>query len=234
MAAILIFLAVFFSIAGWWLTRQGLMSKPWLETGVAGIAPELEAGHRPASKVGLWVFLVVVGALFALFISAYLMRMELPDWRTLALPRILWLNTGTLVLSSVALHFAVLAARKSNIKALRQDLLAASAAAILFLAGQGLAWDQIAGMGYFATSNPASSFFYLITGVHALHMIGGLIALFRTTRHVAKQEDMERTAMSTELCATYWHFMLAVWLVILALLAGWLNEFADICRQLLV
>ena len=150
------------------------------------------------------------------------------------MPRTLWLNTGTLVLSSVALHFAVLAARKGNLKALRQDLLAAGAAAILFLAGQGLAWDQIAGMGYFATSNPASSFFYLITGVHALHMIGGLIALFRTIRRVTNRGDLERAAAATELCATYWHFMLAVWLVILALLAGWLNEFADICRQLLV
>ncbi len=234
MIAILLFLAVILMIAGWWLSRQGLMSKPWLETGATGLDPAKEALKQPASKVGLGVFLAVVGALFALFISAYFIRMELPDWRTLAMPRILWLNTGTLVLSSVAMHFAVLAARKGNPQALRQDLLAGGAAVLLFLVGQGLAWDQIAAMGYFATSNPASSFFFLITGVHGLHMVGGLIALARTTHRAWNSDDREQVTISTELCATYWHFMLAVWLVILALLAGWLNEFADICRQLLV
>ncbi|MEX3008405.1 cytochrome c oxidase subunit 3 [Hoeflea sp. TYP-13] len=234
MIAILLFLAVIFLIAGWWLSRQGLMSKPWLETGATGLAPGREAVNLPASKVGLGVFLAVVGALFALFISAYFMRMELPDWRTLPMPRILWLNTGTLVLNSIALHFAVLAARKGNLRALRQDLLAGGAAALLFLIGQGLAWDQIAAMGYFAASNPASNFFYLITGVHALHIAGGLIALARTSHRAWTRDNPERVTTSTELCTAYWHFMLAIWLVILALLAGWLNEFADICRQLLV
>jgi cytochrome c oxidase subunit 3 len=231
MGAILLFLAVILAIAGWWLARQGLMSKPWLETGDSDLVSGRQAMPQPASKVGLGIFLAVVGALFALFISAYFIRMDLPDWRTLAMPQILWLNTGTLVLSSVALHFAVLASRKGNVRALRQDLLAGAAAAALFLIGQGLAWDQIAAMGYFATSNPASSFFYLITGVHALHMIGGLIALGRTIRRAYQTDGDERLTISTELCATYWHFMLAVWLVIMALLAGWLNEFADICRQ---
>lgn len=234
MIAILLFLAVIFTIAGWWLSGQGLMSKPWMETGATGLAPGTESGSHPASKVGLGVFLAVVGALFALFFSAYFMRMELPDWRTLSMPRILWLNTGTLVVSSITMHFAVLAARKGRLLALRQDLLASGAAVILFLIGQGLAWDQVAALGYFATSNPASSFFYMITGVHGLHMVGGLIALARTMHRAWNADDQEQVTTSTELCATYWHFMLAVWVAILALLSGWLNEFADICRQLLV
>ena len=233
MGAILLFLAVIFSIAGWWLARQGLMAKPWLETGDVNLVTGKQAMPQPASKVGLGVFLAVVGALFTLFLSAYFIRMDLPDWRTLTMPRVLWLNTGILLLSSVALHFAVLAARKGNIKALRQDLLAGAAAAVLFLLGQGLAWDQIAALGYFATSNPASSFFYLITGVHALHMIGGMIALGRTTRRAFRADGTGRLSTSTELCATYWHAMLVIWLVIMALLAGWLNEFADVCRQFL-
>ncbi len=233
MGAILLFLAVIFSIAGWWLARQGLMAKPWLETGDIGLSSGRQAMTQPASKVGLGVFLAVVGALFTLFLSAYFIRMDLPDWRTLTMPRILWLNTGTLVLSSVALHFAVLASRNSKLPALRQDLLAAAVAATLFLVGQGLAWDQIAAMGYFARSNPASSFFYLITGVHALHMIGGMIALAKTTRRAYRTDSTAQLTISTELCATYWHFMLVIWLVIMALLAGWLNEFADVCRQFL-
>ena len=111
MIAALIFLAIVVAIAGWWLSRQRLFSKPWLETGDTGLAPGTEAIKLPASKVGLGVFLAVVGALFALFFSAYFMRMELPDWRTLAMPRILWFNTGVLVLSSVALQLAEIGER---------------------------------------------------------------------------------------------------------------------------
>ncbi|WP_136659199.1 cytochrome c oxidase subunit 3 [Nitratireductor sp. XY-223] len=234
MIAALIFLAIVVAIAGWWLSRQRLFSKPWLETGNAGLAPGTEAINQPASKVGLGVFLAVVGALFALFFSAYFMRMEFPDWRTLAMPRIVWFNTGALVLSSIALQMAVVAARRGRLQALRQDLLAGAAAAVIFLVGQVLAWRALAELGYFATSNPAYSFFVLITGVHGLHMIGGLIALARTAVQSAGGEVTERLRTGTELCATYWHFMLLVWVIIVALLAGWLNEFADICRQLLV
>ncbi|WP_419910832.1 cytochrome c oxidase subunit 3 [Hoeflea sp.] len=234
MIAALIFLAVVVAIAGWWLSRQRLFSKPWLETGDTGLAPGTEAIKLPASKVGLGVFLAVVGALFALFFSAYFMRMELPDWRTLTMPRILWFNTGVLVLSSVALQLAVVAARRNRPSALRQYLIAGAAAAVVFLVGQVLAWRALADLGYFATSNPAYSFFILITGVHGLHMIGGLIALARTSVQTAGDTVSDRLRTGTELCATYWHFMLFVWVVIVALLAGWLNEFADICRQLLV
>ncbi len=233
MIAILIFLAIVAVIAGWWLAGQRLMSKPWLETGASGLAPGTEAVDLPAVKVGLGFFLAVVGALFALFISAYFMRMELPDWRTLAMPRILWLNTGILVLSSVAMHFAVIAARNGRLTSLRQDLLAAGIATLLFLVGQGLAWHDIAALGYYGSSNPASSFFYLITAVHGLHMIGGLLVLGRAALRARAAAVSDRLRMSTELCATYWHFMLLVWFVIIALLAGWFNEFADICRQLI-
>ena len=72
-----------------------------------------------------------------------------------------------------------------------------------------------------------------MTGVHAVHMIGGMIALGRTTRRAYRAEGTGRLTISTELCATYWHAMLVIWLVIMALLAGWLNEFADVCRQFL-
>jgi len=233
MSAVLLFLAVVFSVGGWWLARQRLMSKPWLETGLAGITPRTEAVRLPAAKLGLGVFLVVVGALFALFFSAYFMRMELPDWRTLAMPHILWLNTAMLVLGSAAMQCAAVDARRDRRPALRYDLIAAGVATLFFLVGQALAWQNIAAQGYFATSNPASGFFYLITGVHGLHMAGGLVALGRTTIHAWRSGDSDRLRTGTELCAIYWHFMLLVWLLIVALLSGWMNAFADICRQLI-
>ena len=98
------------------------MSKPWLEHGPAAALPEIDVTGMPTAKIGLGVFLAVVGCLFALFASAYFMRMELSDWQPLPIPRLLWLNTGVLVLSSVALQCAVVAARRGQIDMVRLGL----------------------------------------------------------------------------------------------------------------
>jgi cytochrome c oxidase subunit 3 len=90
--------------------------------------------------------------------------------------------------------------------------------------------------GYFLSSNPANSFFYLITGLHGLHILGGLIALTRTTLRAWNTDEPEDVRTSVQLCTVYWHFMLIVWLVLFALLAGWADDiadFAEFCRQLL-
>lgn len=231
MASILLFLSVLAVIAAWWLSRQGLASKPWLEQGTADALPEANA--TPPSKVGLGVFLAVVGSLFALFISAYAMRMQLPDWRTLPVPGILWLNTAMLLLSSLALHGARNAARRGEMPALRMSLLAAGISALAFLSGQLLAWRQLTGEGYLLASNPANAFFYVLTGVHGLHLLGGLVALGRTIAKAWRETGTEPLRLSVELCATYWHFLFLVWLVFLSVLTGWAGELIDICRQVL-
>ena len=112
-------------------------------------------------------------------------------------------------------------------------LCAGGASAITFLVGQLLAWRQLSGAGYFLASNPANSFFYLITAMHGLHLMGGLVALGRTTAKVWRGAEMPRVRLSVELCAIYWHFLLLVWLVLLGLLTGWTDGLVDICRQLL-
>lgn len=105
--------------------------------------------------------------------------------------------------------------------------------AVVFLVGQLLAWQQLNVAGYFVASNPANSFFYLITATHGLHLMGGLVALGRTTAKVWRGAEVARMRLSVELCAIYWHFLLLVWLVLLGLLTGWTDDFIDICRQLL-
>ena len=131
----------------------------------------------PAAKVGVGVFLAVVGCLFALFTSAYFMRMGLSDWRAMPVPRLLWLNTGVLVLSSVALQCALIAARRRQLDTVRLGLVTGGITAVAFLVGQLMAWRELTADGYFLSSNPANSFFYLITGMHGLHIVGGLVAL---------------------------------------------------------
>src|SRR5260370_21266978 len=116
MSAIVLFGAGRAGLAGWWLSQQGLTAKPWLEEGVTADLREHSTSSLPPAKIGLGVFLAVVGSLFALFISAYSMRMTMVDWRALPVPRLLWFNTGVLVLSSVALHWAYLAARPKDIE----------------------------------------------------------------------------------------------------------------------
>ncbi len=233
MSAIILFMAGVAAIAGWWLSQQRLTAKPWLEEGLIIDLREQSTSSLPPAKIGLGVFLAVVGSLFALFISAYSMRMNMVDWRTLPMPRLLWFNTAVLVLSSVALQGAHMAARRSSIDGVIVGLCAGGASAITFLIGQLLAWRELSLAGYFLASNPANSFFYLITGVHGLHLMGGLVALGRTTAKVWHGMAVTQLRLSVELCAIYWHFLLLVWLVLLGLLTGWTDNFVDICRRLL-
>ncbi|WP_027156238.1 cytochrome c oxidase subunit 3 [Mesorhizobium sp. WSM2561] len=233
MSVILVFLLVIAGFAGWWLSHQRLMAKPWLEQGLIGDTIGLEGSALPTAKIGLGVFLAVVGCLFALFTSAYFMRMALSDWQALPLPRVLWFNTGVLVLSSIALQCASVAARRGEIDAVRLGLVTAGLTALAFLVGQLVAWRELTADGYLLTANPANSFFYLITGMHGLHILGGLVGLGRTTAVAWNGARPERLRLSVELCAMYWHFLLFVWLAIFALLAGWAATFIEICRQLL-
>jgi len=233
MSVIILFMAGIAAIAGWWLSQQRLTAKPWLEEGLSVDLREESTSFLPPAKIGLGVFLAVVGSLFALFISAYSMRMNMVDWRALPMPRLLWFNTAVLVLSSVALQWAHMAARRDDIDGVIAGLCAGGASAVIFLLGQLLAWRELSVAGYFLASNPANSFFYLITAVHGMHLMGGLVALGRTTAKVWRGVAVTQLRLSVELCAIYWHFLLLVWLVLLGLLTGWTDNFIDICRQLL-
>lgn len=231
MGSILFFLSVLAIIGTWWLSRQGLASKPWLEQG--GTLQELSSEPTAPAKVGLGVLLAVIGSFFALFISAYAMRMQRPDWRAIPLPSILWLNTAMLIASSLALQGAKVAAGRGEIRELKMGLIAAGISALAFLSGQLVAWQQLTDEGYRLAANPANDFFYILTGAHGLHLLGGLVALARTTDKAWRAPLTNRLRLSVELCATYWHFLLFIWLVFLSIWTGWASEFVDICRQLL-
>jgi cytochrome c oxidase subunit 3 len=210
-----LFLAVIAAIVAWWLAQQRLTAKSWLEEGPIG---DTGASSPPAAKIGLGVFLAVVGSLFALLISAYSMRMEMGEWRPAPVPKLLWLNTGVLISSSGALQWAQVAASRGRMDGVRAGLLVGGIFALAFLAGQLMAWRQLDAAGYYLTANPAAAFFYLITGVHGLHLLGGLVALGRTMDKAWQGVAGGDVRLSVELCAMYWHFLLFVWLVVFSLL----------------
>lgn len=232
MTIVVVFMVGLAAVAGWWLSQQRLMTKPWLEEGVIDDYPDGRP-LPPTAKVGLGVFLAVAGALFALFLSAYAMRMALLDWRAMPVPPLLWFNTGVLVLSSAMLQWAVIAARRADRDSMLTGLLAAGVSSIIFLIGQLLAWQQLVSAGFVLQSNPANAFFYLVTAVHGVHLLGGLVALGRTIVRAWRNTDAAPVRLGTELCAIYWHFLLLVWLILLAVLTGGVAAVVDICRQLI-
>lgn len=234
MSVILVFLAVVIGFSFWWLFHQKVMEKPWLEHGVHTALPETDVSGMPTAKIGLGVFLAVVGSLFALFASAYFMRMEYADWQAPPLPRILWVNTAILALASVALSCAVRAARERRRDITRLALVTAGLATLVFLAGQLVAWQELSSSGHYLDVNPANGFFYLMTGVHGLHILGGLVALGRSMARAWDDDTSAgRLQLGVELCAGYWHFLLFVWFGVFVLLAGWAGDFLALCRQIL-
>ncbi len=173
----------------------------------------------PTAKIGLWVFLAVPTLLFAAIVSAYIVRLGLPDWKSLPKPGILWVNTGFLILSSLALQWASISARRGQLKEMRRGLLAGGLLGIFFMGGQVWAWQQLRELGYFMATNPSSSFFYLITALHGVHLLGGLVAWGRTVKKAwRRQAYTTQDNLSIELCAVYWHFLLLVWLVLFGLM----------------
>ncbi len=200
------------------LFRQ-LTEKPWL-TG-QGTAADLHDGGAfslPTVTLGLRVLLAVITVLFSLLVVAYADRMTLGDWRPLPDPWLLWLNTAILILSSAALQWACVGARRGQMDRVKDGLLAGGVFAFAFLAGQLLVWQRLVELDYFAATNPAYAFFYLVTGLHALHLLGGLVAWGRTTAKAWQGFETGKLRLSVELCAVYWHFLLVVWLVLFALL----------------
>lgn len=196
-----------------------LTEKPWVAA--QGRLDDLPSGGSfslPAAKLGLRMFLGVVTILFLLLIMAYGERMATEEWRPTPQQGLLWLNTALLFLASISLQWARISARRDRIDGVETGLLVGGVFTIAFLAGQVIAWQQLQAMAVFDITSPAVAFFYLITALHALHLLGGLVAWARTTARVWQGFDPGTVRMSVELCAVYWHFLLAVWLILFGLL----------------
>jgi cytochrome c oxidase subunit 3 len=185
-----------------------------------------EVTTAPA-RIALWVFLAVITSLFGLFISAYFIRMGhghgaghgISDWHSIGKPPILWFNTSMLVLSSITMQAARRALRSNQRARVSAYLFAGGLFAMVFLAGQLVAWHQLHDSGYGLTSGPAGAFFYLLTGVHGLHLVGGLGVWLKTmSRMRTRALELIEVRLSIELCTVYWHYLLLVWLVMFALL----------------
>jgi len=189
-----------------------LREKPWLR-GAAESTPDEPRGlvALPEQRIGLYVFLVVASSLFGLFTVSYFLRMEYADWRPVGEPWQLWMNTLLLLLASIMLQLSLRSGKMSDHASMLGRLKIAGWLTVAFVLGQLWAWTVLSAAGNPVASNPSSSFFFLITGVHGVHVVGGLVAWWRVMRRLNSVSE-SHLLLSIQLCTTYWHFLLIVWL----------------------
>jgi len=185
--------------------------------------------ERPPEPVrtGIWVGLAAITMMFAAFTSALIVRQgSAVDWEHLALPRILYLNTAILLLSSLTLEsarrkVASFVRGQGATRGQAMQLLASTLGlGLVFVAGQYVAWLQLRSKGLYIATNPNSSFFYVLTAVHAIHVLGGLGGLLLVTRRFARTVPTLRKS-TLDAAAYYWHFMGILWVYLMFVL--WLK-----------
>ncbi len=165
-------------------------------------------------KFALWLFIISITMIFASLTSSYIVRMGEGNWLDFELPTIFWINSGIILFSSITMHFAYLSAKRNNIKTVRIAMLVTTLLGVAFLYGQYVSWqDLIADHVYFSDpGTPSGSFVYVFTGLHAFHIITGIIYLIVTTSAAFSYKVHSKNMDKITMCATYWHFLGALWI----------------------
>jgi len=188
--------------------------------GDSGLPEYRLAGHT--YQLGMWFALVGIVMLFAGFFSAMVVRRGMSfDWVSIALPRLLWVNTGVLLMSSLTLEFSRRALSDNAAANFLRWLAATVALGTAFLVGQLAVWRELAARGVYLATNPSSSFFYVLTATHGVHLLGGILALGYVALHAMRMASGRERRTALDVTAIYWHFMDALWIFIFFVLAKW-------------
>jgi len=172
-----------------------------------------------AYRTGLWMGLAAIVMLFAAFTSALVVRKGMStDWVSTTLPPVVYLNTLILLSSSLTLEVSRRSLRSGLVGRFSHWLFVTVFLGAAFVAGQLIAWRQLASRGIYLATNPSSSFFYVLTAAHGVHLLGGIVALLYLVFRTRSISAAPRRPVSVDLIAIYWHFMDALWIYILLLL----------------
>jgi len=180
---------------------------------------DIELHHEPEQtlsmhpkKFALWLFIGTIVMMFAALTSAYIVKRGEGNWLDFQLPEIFYYTSGVIILSSITMQWAYYSARKDNLDFIKVALSLTTVLGIVFLVGQFLAWGTLVDYQVYFVGNPSGSFLYVLTGLHGLHLISGIIfliiVLISTFRYKVHSKNMVRI----EMCATYWHFLGVLWL----------------------
>jgi cytochrome c oxidase subunit 3 len=167
----------------------------------------------------MWMGIAGIVMIFAAFTSALVVRRGLSsDWVPTALPPILYLNTAVLVVSSLTLELSRRSLRARRGAAFARWLYLTVALGLAFVGGQLEAWKELASRGVYLATNPSSSFFYLLTAAHGIHLLGGIVALLVLGFRTQKLAATPKKRVAVEVTSIYWHFMDGLWIYLLILL----------------
>ena len=199
----------------------GLPGAPALPAGRGGWGDSW--GNRPGVPerryyTGMLVLMAGVTMLFAAFTSAYIVRKGISDdWLPTAIPTLVWVNTAVLLASSLTVERA----RRlyGDTAAVARWWLATTILGVVFLLGQVVVWQQLAGAGIYLRTNPSSAFFYILTGAHGVHLLGGVAALVYWSRRLLQDRPPTRTVLNVT--SIFWHFLDGLWVYLLLFILLW-------------
>jgi cytochrome c oxidase subunit 3 len=180
-----------------------------------------EEVKEKTQKLLLWISIASMVMLFGGFTSAYLVRKAEGNWLEFIFPTKLYISTGILLLSSITMNMAVNASKLNQIDKIKQYLLFTNFLAIGFVVFQILAWKDLTNGGIYFTgpsANASGSFMYVLTGMHLIHILAGMISLGYTTIQAYKEKYTAVNMLGLKLCSTFWHFLDFLWLYLLLFL----------------
>ncbi len=182
----------------------------------------VEEPKKPISmhpkKFAMWLFLASVGMLFAALTSAYIVRQAEGNWIYFELPLIFYSNTLLILLSSVSMQLAYRAAKKDNLERVKILVTITSFLGVAFLVGQFLGWRDLVGVSVYLVGNPSGSFLYILTGLHGLHLVTGIIFLLVVLSATWRYKVHSKNLAQMEMCTTYWHFLSGLWVYLFVFL----------------
>jgi len=169
-------------------------------------------------KFALWIFIGSVVMVFAALTSAYMVRQADGNWMMFDLPDLFWITSVIILVSSGTMHWAYLAAKRDNLQATKIAISITTVLGIAFLIGQFLAWGELVKRNVYFVGNPSGSFVYVLSGLHGMHIIGGVVFLLIVLVAAFRYRVHSKNLAQVEMCATYWHFLDGLWLYLFVFL----------------
>jgi len=163
-------------------------------------------------KFAMWLFIISVSMIFVSLSSAYIVKQAEGDWLVIDFPALFNVTTSIIVVSSIFMQLSYMAAKKNNLTALKVNLAITGVLALAFVIGQVMSWDKLVNQDVFFVGNPAGSFVYVFTGLHGLHLLGGVVFLTIVLINAFRYKVHSKNMAQIEMCTTYWHFLGGLWL----------------------
>jgi cytochrome c oxidase subunit 3 len=182
----------------------------------------VEEAQKPlgmnAKKFALWLFCVSVVMIFGALTSAYIVRQAEGNWLIFELPQLFWINTGIILASSMTMHWAYHSAKRDRLESVKVGMVITTILGVAFLIGQYLAWGDLVDQKVYLVGNPSGSFVYILSGLHGLHIVGGVVFLLIVLASTFKYKVHSKSLNQIEMCVTYWHFLGGLWLYLFVFL----------------